>query len=124
MASFILRHVTLRFLWASNQPSQLHRLARNFKDWPVKNIDADQTAIIMADMHPCCLNIFLMMWHMYFQSNKFSPFMITFPILGLLGGIFHFYSTFNQIYCKQTVKTQVRRHLVNDLGLHYVPMSR
>ena len=58
MASFILRHVTLRFQCASNQPSQLHRLARNYKIWPVKNIDADQTAIIMADMHPCCLNSF------------------------------------------------------------------
>ena len=40
--------------------------------------------------------------------NWTSPF----PILGLLGGIFHFYSNFNKILCKQTVKTLIRRHIL------------
>ena len=36
--------------------------------------------------------------------NWTSPF----PILGLLGGIFHFYSNFNRTFCKQTVETLIR----------------
>ena len=43
-----------------------------------------------------------------------------FPILGLLGGIFHFYSNFKRNFCKQTVKNLIRRrHLV----LHCLPVS-
>ena len=35
-----------------------------------------------------------------------------FPILGLLGGIFHFYSNFKRNFCKRTVE-----------NLHCLPMS-
>ena len=38
------------------------------------------------------------------------------PILGVMGGIFHFYLNFNRTYCKQTVA-------VFDLGLLDLPMS-
>ena len=31
---------------------------------------------------------------------------------GLLGGSFHFYSHFNRIFCMQTVKTLIRRHVL------------
>ena len=45
-------------------------------------------------------------------------------ILGVLGGIFHFYSNFNRIFCKQTVETdQTPRSTASDLGLHCLPMS-
>ena len=33
---------------------------------------------------------------------------ISFTFLGLLGGIFHFYSNFNSTFCKQTVETLIR----------------
>ena len=32
-----------------------------------------------------------------------------FPIKGLLGGIFHFYSNFDRTFCEQTVETLIRR---------------
>ena len=32
-----------------------------------------------------------------------------YPILGLLGGIFHFYSEFDRTFCKQTVNNLIRR---------------
>ena len=43
---------------------------------------------------------------MYFPIliNWTSPF----PILGLLGGIFHFYSNFKRHFCKQTVENLIR----------------
>ena len=31
-----------------------------------------------------------------------------FPILGLLGGVFHFYSNFKRNFCKQTVENLIR----------------
>ena len=34
-----------------------------------------------------------------------------FPIFGLLGGIFHFYSKFKRNFCLQTVEKLIRRHL-------------
>ena len=33
-----------------------------------------------------------------------------FPFKGLYGGILHFYSNFNSIFCEQTVETLIRRH--------------
>ena len=45
---------------------------------------------------------------MYFPIliNWMSPF----PVLGLLGGIFHFFSNFKRNFCKQTVENMIRRH--------------
>ena len=43
--------------------------------------------------------------------NWMSPF----PILGLLGGIFHFYSNFKINLCKQTVENLIRRRLLRRL---------
>ena len=40
--------------------------------------------------------------------------MSPFPILGLLGGTFHFYSDFNRAFCKQTVENSE----ASDLGLY------
>ena len=40
-----------------------------------------------------------------------------FQILGVFGGIFHFYSIFDIIFCKQTVETLISSS-VSDLGLH------
>ena len=37
---------------------------------------------------------------------------IPFPILGLLGGIFHFYSNFKRTFCKRTVKNQFKTPLI------------
>ena len=52
---------------------------------------------------------------------------MTFPIaigrtslfqnLGLLGGIFHFYSNCNRTSCKQTVDTLIRRRVLRRLTL-------
>ena len=36
-------------------------------------------------------------------------------VQGMLGGIFHFYSSFNRIFCKQTVETLIRRHILRCL---------
>ena len=33
-------------------------------------------------------------------------------VLGNVGGIFHFYSNFYRTFCKQTVETLIRRHIV------------
>ena len=38
-----------------------------------------------------------------------------FPILGLLGGIFHFYSSFKRSFCKQTVENLIRRRVLRRL---------
>ena len=46
-----------------------------------------------------------------FSTNRMS----LFQILGVLGGIFHFYSKVHRIFCKQTLEA--------DLGLHCSPMS-
>ena len=35
--------------------------------------------------------------------------MSSFPILGLMGGIFHFYSDFKRNFCKLTVENLIRR---------------
>ena len=53
---------------------------------------------------------------MYFPIliNWISPF----PVLGLLGGIFHFCSNFKRNFCKQTVENLIRRRI-----LHCLPMS-
>ena len=49
-----------------------------------------------------------------------------FPILGVLGGIFHFYSNFDRTFCKQTCSgdtDQTPHSAVSDLGLHCLPVS-
>ena len=38
-----------------------------------------------------------------------------FQILGVLGGIFHFYSNFNRTFYKQTVRTLIRRRVLRRL---------
>ena len=38
-----------------------------------------------------------------------------FPILGLLGGIFHFYLNFKRKFCKQTMENQIRRRVLRHL---------
>ena len=38
-----------------------------------------------------------------------------FPLYGLLGGIFKFYSNSNRTFSKQTVKTQIRRRVLRRL---------
>ena len=43
--------------------------------------------------------------------NWTSPF----SILGLLGGIFHFYSNLKRNFCKQTVENLIRRHILRSL---------
>ena len=50
---------------------------------------------------------------MYFPIliNWTSPF----PILGLLGGIFHFHSNFKRNFCKQTVENLIRRRVLRRL---------
>ena len=39
--------------------------------------------------------------------------------------IFIFFSNFHSTFCKQTVETLIRRHILlsSDLGLHFLPMS-
>ena len=49
--------------------------------------------------------------------NLTSPF----PILGLLGDIFHFYSYFKRNNCKQTVENL--KNMASDLVLHCLLMS-
>ena len=44
--------------------------------------------------------------------NWTSPF----PILGLLGGIFHFYSSLNRNVCKHTVETLIRHRVLGHLS--------
>ena len=50
---------------------------------------------------------------MYFPTliNWTSPF----PILWLLGGIFHFYLNFQRNFCKQTVENLIRRRILRRL---------
>ena len=43
-----------------------------------------------------------------------------FPVLGVSGGIFHFYSNFNRLFCKQIVETLIRHR---DLGLNCLSAS-
>ena len=45
----------------------------------------------------------------------------TFPILGVLGGIFFFFPNFNRTFCKQDPDHTA--YVVSDLGLHCLPMS-
>ena len=54
---------------------------------------------------------------MYFLTliNWTSPF----PILELLGGIFHFYSNFKRKFCLQTVENLIRRHILRRLIWFY-----
>ena len=50
-----------------------------------------------------------------FTPNRFRTFitcMSPYPILGLLGGIFHFYSNFDRTFCKQTVENLIRCHFL------------
>ena len=44
--------------------------------------------------------------------------MSPFPILGMLGGIFHYRPDLNRTSCKQIVVT-----LATNLGLHFLPMT-
>ena len=68
----------------------------------------------------------LEIFHDFMSSAYFNPFMPNvfsilinwtspFPILGLLGGIFHFYSNFKCNFCKQTVKNLIRRGILQRL---------
>ena len=48
-----------------------------------------------------------------------------FPILGVLGGIFHSLPYFYRTFCMQTVETLIRRRnlfAASGLGLHCLPM--
>ena len=69
--------------------------------------------------HPYLLDISISnltnLWRMYFPIliNWTSPF----PIVGLLGGIFHFYSDFKRNFCKQIVENLIRRHVLRRLIL-------
>ena len=59
---------------------------------------------------------------MYFHNltNLTSPF----PILGLLGGTFHFYSNFKRNFCKQTGEPDQMLHFaVSDMVLHSLSTS-
>ena len=38
-----------------------------------------------------------------------------YPLYGLMGGIFHFYSNFNRTFCKQTVETLIRHSVMRRL---------
>ena len=57
--------------------------------------------------------------HFPILINWTSPF----PILGLLGGIFHFYSNFERDFCKQTMENLIRHCKMSDLVLHSLLMS-
>ena len=46
--------------------------------------------------------------------SRMSPF----PILGMLGGIFHYRPDLDRTFCKQKVLT-----LATNLGLHFLPMT-
>ena len=58
------------------------------------------------------------------MSNAFSH-PSSLPILGLLGGTFHFHSNIKTNFCKQTVvqPDQTPRFAASDLVLHCLPMS-
>ena len=43
--------------------------------------------------------------------SRTSPF----PVLGVSGGIFHFYSNFNRIFCKQKLETLIRQYFLRRL---------
>ena len=54
------------------------------------------------------------------MQNVFSiliNWMSPFPILGLLAGVFHFYSNFKRNLCKQTGRTSGLPGAVNDVRL-------
>ena len=53
-----------------------------------------------------CLPVYRMDFHI--SINWTSPI----PILGLLGGIFHFYSNFKRNLCLQTVENLIRRRVL------------
>ena len=59
--------------------------------------------------------------NVYLIINGTSPF----PILGLLGGKFHFNSNFNRNFCKQTLENLIRRRVLWRLvlSLHGLLMS-
>ena len=46
-------------------------------------------------------------------------------IFNFWGGIFHFYSNFERIFCRQTLVNLIRRRVfaATDLILHFLPMS-
>ena len=48
--------------------------------------------------------------------NWNSPFLF----LWMLGGIFHIYSNFNRIFCKQTVENLIRRRLLRRLVWFFI----
>ena len=61
-----------------------------------------------------------------FMPNAFSILInwtSPFQILGLLGGIFHFYTNFTRNFCKQTVENLIRRFVESGLVLQCLPMS-
>ena len=47
------------------------------------------------------------------SNSRTSPYII----LGLLGGIFHFYSNLDRTICKQTVESLIRRRVLRRLFL-------
>ena len=46
---------------------------------------------------------------------NFINWALSFPILGLLGGILYFYSNFDRTLCKQTVEILIRRRILGRL---------
>ena len=70
-------------------------------------------AIDMTLFSKCFTHLYRM--HFPILINWMSPF----PILGLLGGIFHLDSIFKRNFCKQTVENLA----ASDLVLHWLPMS-
>ena len=55
-----------------------------------------------------------------FKANQLNfPFLISrtrpYPILGVLGVIFHFYSNSNRTFCEQTVEVLIRRRVLRRL---------
>ena len=66
---------------------------------------------VQACMSLCCLHM-----QLTYSCGMYFPFLINwtspFPILELLGGIFHFYSNFKRHVCKQTVENLIRRRIL------------
>ena len=63
-------------------------------------------------------NLYFNLKNFYFNPFKPMEFPIfinwtsLFPFWGLLGCIFHFYQYYNRSFCKQTVETLIRRHIL------------
>ena len=83
-------------------------------------------------LNPCLTNLCQMDFPIFINWTS------SFPIKGLSGGIFHFYSNCNRTLCKQTLETLLRHRILqanigdpietlhsaaSDLGLHCLYMS-